>query len=378
MPMQGILDYAELRKDISFQERGFNPVDALIFSVLSYVDWEESVNASSPSVTDACASFMERSAGTDLERIFAYSPLIPQLLSQLKDSARYQEVKIGEYRNVFDEAQEIQFAAVTMQLPDGSLFLSFRGTDSSMIGWKEDMKMTYQESVPAQVLAWEYLRQVTKHYTREKRFLGRTRRREIPTLYLGGHSKGGNLAMYAAVREKTLHPHIRKVFNFDGPGFRETFYEQYEITDIAPRIITYLPKGSIIGRLLAHREAAIVIEAKESGLSQHDAFCWSVSCDDLVRAQGLSEESDRVQEYIQRVLLDRSDEERRRFIDLIFRVMDRLEIRSVSDMSQLSIRQGISGLRELSAMSGEERKFILDVISFLWQQTHSLFFHPRS
>ena len=89
MPMQGILDYAELRKDISFQERGFNPVDALIFSVLSYVDWEESVNASSPSVTDACASFMERSAGTDLERIFAYSPLIPQLLSQLKDSARY-------------------------------------------------------------------------------------------------------------------------------------------------------------------------------------------------------------------------------------------------------------------------------------------------
>ena len=136
--MQGILDYAELRKDISFQERGFNPVDALIFSVLSYVDWEESVNASSPSVTDACASFMERSAGTDLERIFAYSPLIPQLLSQLKDSARYQEVKIGEYRNVFDEAQEIQFAAVTMQLPDGSLFLSFRGTDSSMIGWKED------------------------------------------------------------------------------------------------------------------------------------------------------------------------------------------------------------------------------------------------
>ena len=159
---------------------------------------------------------------------------------------------------------------------------------------------------------------------------------------------------------------------------RETFYEQYEITDIAPRIITYLPKGSIIGRLLAHREAAIVIEAKESGLSQHDAFCWSVSCDDLVRAQGLSEERDRVQEYIQRVLLDRSDEERRRFIDLIFRVMDRLEIRSVSDMSQLSIRQGISGLRELSAMSGEERKFILDVISFLWQQTRSIFFHPRS
>ena len=85
-----------------------------------------------------------------------------------------------------------------------------------------------------------------------------------------------------------------------------------------------------------------------------------------------------MQDYIQRVLLDRSDEERRRFVDLIFRVMDRLEIRSVSDMSQLGLRQGINGLRELSAMSAEERKFIFDVINFLWQQTRSIFFHPRT
>ena len=92
----------------------------------------------------------------------------------------------------------------------------------------------------------------------------------------------------------------------------------------------------------------------------------------------MSEESDKVQDYIQRVLLDRSDEERRRFVDLIFRVMDRLEIRSVSDMSQLGLRQGINGLRELSAMSAEERKFIFDVINFLWQQTRLIFFHPRT
>ena len=285
---------------------------------------------------------------------------------------------MGDYRNVFDEAQEIQFAAVTMKLPDGALFLSFRGTDSSMIGWKEDMKMTYQESVPAQVLAWEYTRQCAKRHVQTKRFLGRVRRRDLPTLYLGGHSKGGNLAMYAAIRETSLHQQIRKVFNFDGPGFRETFYAHYECSGILSRIVTYLPQGSIIGRLLEHREATVVIEARESGLSQHDAFCWSVGCDDFILAEGLSEESDKVQDYIQRVLLDRSDEERRRFVDLIFRVMDRLEIRSVSDMSQLGLRQGINGLRELSAMSAEERKFIFDVINFLWQQTRLIFFHPRT
>ena len=376
--MQGILDYAELRKDITFQERGFNPVDALIFSVLSYADWEEVVNEVERPLSEACALFLQRREGADFARIFAYSPLIPRLLELLKDSVRYREVTMGDYRNVFDEAQEIQFAAVTMKLPDGALFLSFRGTDCSMIGWKEDMKMTYQESVPAQVLAWEYTRQCAKRHVQTKRFLGRVRRRDLPTLYLGGHSKGGNLAMYAAIRETSLHQQIRKVFNFDGPGFRETFYAHYECSGILSRIVTYLPQGSIIGRLLEHREAAVVIEARESGLSQHDAFCWSVGCDDFILAEGLSEESDKVQDYIQRVLLDRSDEERRRFVDLIFRVMDRLEIRSVSDMIQFGLRQGINGLRELSAMSAEERKFIFDVINFLWQQTRLIFFHPRT
>ena len=237
--MQGILDYAELRKDITFQERGFNPVDALIFSVLSYVDWEEVVNEAERPLSEACALFLQRREGADFARIFAYSPLIPRLLELLKDSVRYREVTMGDYRNVFDEAQEIQFAAVTMKLPDGALFLSFRGTDSSMIGWKEDMKMTYQESVPAQVLAWEYTRQCAKRHVQTKRFLGRVRRRDLPTLYLGGHSKGGNLAMYAAIRETSLHQQIRKVFNFDGPGFRETFYAHYECSGILSRIVTY-------------------------------------------------------------------------------------------------------------------------------------------
>ena len=124
--MQGILDYAELRKDITFQERGFNPVDALIFSVLSYVDWEEVVNEAERPLSEACALFLQRREGADFARIFAYSPLIPRLLELLKDSVRYREVTMGDYRNVFDEAQEIQFAAVTMKLPDGALFLSFR------------------------------------------------------------------------------------------------------------------------------------------------------------------------------------------------------------------------------------------------------------
>ena len=89
--MQGILDYAELRKDITFQERGFNPVDALIFSVLSYVDWEEVVNEAERPLSEACALFLQRREGADFARIFAYSPLIPRLLELLKDAAKINE-----------------------------------------------------------------------------------------------------------------------------------------------------------------------------------------------------------------------------------------------------------------------------------------------
>ncbi|MEI3146862.1 MAG: Mbeg1-like protein [Merdibacter sp.] len=150
---------------------------------------------------------------------------------------------------------------------------------------KEDMKMTYQESVPAQVLAWEYTRQCAKRHVQTKHWDG-CARRDLPTLYLGGHSKGGNLAMYAAIRETSLHQQIRKVFNFDGPGFRETFYAHYECSGILSRIVTYLPQGSVIGRLLEHREAAVVIEARESGLSHTMRFAgaWAVMISSLLRA----------------------------------------------------------------------------------------------
>ena len=117
------------------------------------------------------------------------------------------------YQSVFDETQEIQFAAVTMQLPDGSLFLAFRGTDSSIIGWKEDMKLTYLDEVPSQNLAWKYARDIYERYCVRKGLFRRRQQLAVP-LYLGGHSKGGNLAMYVAIREQTIQPAITRVYNY--------------------------------------------------------------------------------------------------------------------------------------------------------------------
>ena len=374
--MLDIMDYITLRKDITFAERGFQEIDALIFSELAYVDWHN-IAEGEILLPDACEQFFQENAGTDFALTYAYSTRIPQLVRLLSDTRRYAQVRLMRYQSVFDETQEIQFAAVTMQLPDGSLFLAFRGTDSSIIGWKEDMKLTYLDEVPSQNLAWKYARDIYERYCVRKGLFRRRQQLAVP-LYLGGHSKGGNLAMYVAIREQTIQSAITCVYNFDGPGFRPSFYERYDCTTILDRIHTYVPKDTIIGRLLSHREGVTVIDARENGLSQHDAFNWSVEADGFVTVSGWSEESDRIQQTIDEILMSKEDDQRKAYIDLIFHVLDRLEIRQISDFNSMGWRQGLNGIRELGSMSARDRKFLMDVIGFLWTQSKSVFLRPHA
>lgn len=371
--MLNILDYITLRKDLSFAQCPFQEIDALIFSELAYIDWggiaEEKIE-----LPTACERFFQENTGSDFADKYAYSLHLPDLVRHLRDTNRYRHTEIFHYRTVFDEMQEIQFAAMTFRLEDGSLFIAYRGTDSTMIGWKEDMKMTYTDEVAAHYLAWNYALEIYDQHYMRKGFFGRKRPMNVP-LYLGGHSKGGNLAMYVAFREERMQPAITKVYNFDGPGFRPSFYERVRIEPIIQRIQTYVPKDTIIGRLLDHKEAVIVVDAMEIGMSQHDAFHWSVEAGGFVTLNHWSEESDRVQQVIDQILMSKNDIQRKAYIDRIFQLLDRLEIKQLSDFSSLTLRQGVTGLREFTAMSSEERKFFFDVVNFLWTQSKDVFVH---
>ena len=119
-----------------------------------------------------------------------------------------------------------------------------------------------------------------------------------------------------------------------------------------------------------------MIDAQGNGLSQHDGFHWSVDAYGFVRVDHWSEESDRIQQMIDEMLMSKEDAQRKEYIDLIFHILDRLEIRQISDFSSMSIRQGMTGIRELSTLNNNERKFLFDVINFLWTQTKSVLFHP--
>lgn len=374
MLVENILNYIYWRKDITFNERKFNEVDALILAELCYVEWDNIVKDKPVTLANACKKYYELHSDEDMAKKYAFSSKIPEFIKALQNTVRFKNIKLKNYTSVFDTDKEIQFAAITYVLPDGSLYVAYRGTDSSMLGWKEDMKMTYQDEIPSHQLAFEYLDKVFDDLEPVTSLFGFRSKMVYPKLYLGGHSKGGNLSMYAGIASKKIQPHITKIFNFDGPGFRDSFYETHDITPILSRIITYLPTSSIIGRLLTHKEEHIIIDAYENGLAQHDSFCWKVGFDGFQLSDKLSKESDETHAYIIDILLSKSDEHKQSFIELVFTIFNKLDIKSISDLSELGLKQGVYGLKELSAMSIEERKFFLDVMRFLWMQTKTILF----
>ncbi len=375
--MENILTYLDWRKDIPFKVQPFHEVDALVFSELSYVEWDGIVKDKPISLQQACRMYMEHHTQKELEKVYIYSVRIPTLVEKLKDATRYKDIYLVHYESKFSKDDEIQFAAITFQLPDHHLFVSFRGTDRSMVGWKEDLKMTYSDVIPSQQLACDYLAHVFGQNIEEKMRFGFMKQVSYPKLYIGGHSKGGNLAMCAGICVSEMQPHIERIYNFDGPGFRDSFYEKYDVSPIIDRITAYLPKSSIIGRLLSHKEKQVIMEGYEQGLAQHDCFNWQVTRNGFVRCDALSKESDDTKAFIDEKLMSLEEDKKQEFIEMLFDVLKVLDINSVNDISDISIKQGFVGIKELSAMSPEDRKLFVEIMRFLWSQTKSILFTKK-
>lgn len=157
-------------------------------------------------------------------------------------------MQITNYINKIDSESEKQFSAITILMPDDTIYISFRGTDNTLIGWKEDFNMTFQTKVPSQLDAVQYVKQIAKKYKN--------------LIRIGGHSKGGNLAVYAAsFCSKTIQERIINVYNNDGPGFHEDVINNIEYKKMLPKVHTYVPQSSIIGRLLYHEENYTVVQS---------------------------------------------------------------------------------------------------------------------
>lgn len=305
--MSDMFDYLDWRGDIRFSQLPVNPVDGLIFSALSYIDLSDIV-PESPDETVSLSVAAERFLALPEQ---AGRFRVRRDLTLLKAAAgtdRFREVQMCFYRAELSQEEESQFAAVTFLPGDGGAYLAFRGTDYTLVGWKEDFNMSFQPEIPAQRKALEYLRTFAAQS-------------DLP-LQLGGHSKGGNLAVYAASKaEPDIQSRITAVYNQDGPGFTGLMMGNPGYIAMVGRIHTYLPQSSVVGILMDRLEPVTVIRSKLPGMLQHEPYSWAVKGGGFIPAEDLTQDSRFLDKTLKNWLAGMTHEERNAFVDTVYELL---------------------------------------------------------
>lgn len=289
-------------------------VDALILAMASYFEFEDIFE-----VNQFPVKLKDLNVMTKLEE--KHSKLRQQhndLISSMMKSTRFGELEIIHYENELDLQAEHQFFAITYQL-NQQLFIAFRGTDFSPVGWKEDFNMSFAQYIPAQNSALNYLNKHSDQF-------------DCP-IYLGGHSKGGNLAVYAAAHSKHKD-RIMRIFNFDGPGYNQNFVESLQYENILDRIVKYTPHAAIVGRLLDSKEEEIIVDSKNISFFQHNAYEWKIEDDHFVYLQDYSPASNHLIESIRLWIEEVSEEQRKYIVNEIYDGFLKLDINSLEDVGQ--------------------------------------------
>ena len=303
----------------SFREVPFSEVDALVLSELSYLKMDGIVPGF---IRGGGVSWSEMAAHPQSERMFTdplYGRQHRKVFLLVAGSRRYGRIRAKYYKEWFDEEKELQFAAVTFFLGETSLFVSFRGTDETLVGWKEDFNMSYMKEVPAQHSALAYLKGVAR-YTEGR-------------IILGGHSKGGNLAVYAAAcADEPVQSRIRRIYSFDGPGFRRSFYEKPGFCRIEERFCKIVPEQSLVGMILTNYRTYRVVSSYSRGMVQHDLMQWKIRNGGFVYCRRLRGKSTRKSEILNAWIDSLSRQQLSEFVELLYEL---LRGTHASDVSQL-------------------------------------------
>jgi len=328
--MAGIIDYIKWRGDLDFTASPFNPVDNLIISELSYMNFAGILRATDGLPLKEVADLYLDSSVNNLGLLLTGE--FNLLLELMGKSHRYGELILKECVEIIDEAIEIQFSAMTVELSSDVAYIVFKGTDDTLVGWKEDFKMSFLDVIPAQKEAVKYVNKVVANYG-------------YNAIYIGGHSKGGNLAVYSAILgNEEVKDKIITIFNNDGPGFKQQLLDSKGYKDISNRIHTFIPKSSIVGMLLEHEESYQVVQSSQKGALQHDGFSWKVMGADFDYLTDVDDDSIMVDMTIKKVLNTMDLEQREAFTNTIFEIISVNENRTLVDIRK-------DGLKSLYTMS---------------------------
>ena len=307
--MGNMVTYVKKFGNLTFKEKEFNDVDALILSELVYLNFDNIV----PGLKEEKQSvYLIPLLTEDNINKMCYKTLdefwCKILLKNIKNSLRFKEMKINYYENIFLTKEIEQFCAVTFEFDD-FVYISFRGTDATLLGWYEDFNMILMDEIPAQNSASKYLKEVSS----------RTNKKII----VGGHSKGGNLSVYASLYcDDKIKERIMKIYDFDGPGFNKYIFDMKEYLEIEDKIIKMTCEEALIGVLMFHSEKMLFVKARGISIFQHDLFNWKIKRNgELKFVKQANIQSLVFKRTVQDFIDLTSEEDRKRIVDSIFSVI---------------------------------------------------------
>ena len=357
--MGNLITYVQQYGAQTFEDKSLTDIDVLVLTEIAYLPFDEIV----PKSFDVTEAISLNQLGKEFEKIkekehennpFMITSERIELLEVVSKSQRYKDIKVFGFMNDIDDELTKQFAAVCYQWEEESRWIIFRGTDESLTGWKEDFMMTYSDLIPAQTDAIEYLRKQAELFS--------------GSLNISGHSKGGNLSLYAsAMQEETVQDRIKQIYCWDAPGVHRSILGTEGYQRVVSKAKRYIPQDSIVGMMLESQVPYHIIESQGSGISQHSALMWNIEEDHFVELTELTKNSQLTDQTFKQWTEVVSDEDLKLFFDTFFELIFEMGVETVNDV-YYNFRMYMQKFFEKAyQMNPEKREVLLRVGHLLFQ-----------
>ena len=356
--MKNLFDYIEWRADLPFSEAPQNKIDGLIFAELSYIPFEKIV----PSLKEGTEITLSEASRLFFElhgEEYSLGAILPKeillLLRACAKSVRFANVKLWGYINEICLDVEKQFSAICFSCDNKVTYIAFRGTDDTIIGWKEDLNMALFTPIPSQREGLKYLDGASK------------KRRD--KLIIVGHSKGGNIAVYTALNASaSLKNRMICVYSYDGPGFKNSYLKTFADDTIVEKITTFLPSKSFVGRIFDVIGNYEIVKSRDNGLQQHDAFTWQVLGSQFIKAEKFETPSDNFHELLKAWVSKLTPMERRDFVESFYKLLTVSGAETLTDITNKKFKFLIS----LIGSNGADKKVIFDAFVKLLKEKNAI------
>lgn len=318
--MADYFDYLKNFGNVTFEQQSLSIVDAAILAQLAYCDFETRTYGRLGDISQADAKTMIAGTWQEARNL--------QLLTTLAHTQRFKNVHWLAAVDEFDPQLQQQFSAVTFQLTPDTYYLSFRGTRASFVDWKEDFNLTFLDAIPSQLAASKYFAEIADYYP--------------GTYYLGGHSKGGNLATFAFIHAGELQKNVLMVYNLDGPGLQHPLPPDQ-------KILKLVPQSSLIGIILDPSQDFAVVHSTASGFNQHDLFTWETRARDFVYLPALDVRSRYAQKLLNQWVENLDDDTKQQALDAAYQVVQNTEQETFADLAKQpasSAKAILNGLKD--------------------------------